>query len=381
MPQWRSGPRVRGGRAPRRINMSVSCSGRDGAGGLPDPMSTAPNGSVASWTRDEDPGSGQSAAVRLTLLSCVSAAGSLGGVFVISAVIVMEPLRTRGNAFLVSSALAHLLVSALLLPSTCVAILAGVTRDPGLCHFQWALLVVCLVASLLSFACLAASQGLALRCSRGAVLAAALASWAVAATVALGQRGLGLGPTFCGGAPVASNVPLQAAVAALCILVPVLLTVLGFGVALARARRHEPDGAALELLKSHVAVYLLTLAMWVPGVALAAVSLSRQVPPHLVDVAWWLALSHSCLYSYVYAATHRTFRVAFNKLFFYCCCKSHVTFSRPSREQRIGPQGSGVGLRVHIIPAMNIYSAKKDSSQAAVKHCVQGKGLHCSYDL
>lgn len=351
---------------------------RDGAGGLP--MSTAANGSVTSWTRDEDPG--QNAAVRLTLLSCVSAAGSLGGVFVISAVIVMEPLRTRGNAFLVSSALAHLLVSALLLPSTCVAILAGVTRDPGLCHFQWALLVVCLVASLLSFACLAASQGLALRCSRGAVLAAALASWIVATTVALGQRGLGLGPTFCGGAPMASNVPLQAAVAALCIVVPVLLTVLGFGVALARMRRHDPDGAALELLKSHVAVYLLTLAMWVPGVALAAVSISREVPPHLVDVAWWLALSHSCLYSYVYAATHRTFRVAFNKLFFYCCCKSHVTFSRPSREQRIGgPQGSGVGLRVHIIPAMNIYSAKKDSSQTAVKHCVQGKGLHCSYDL
>ncbi|KAH9362389.1 hypothetical protein HPB48_018041 [Haemaphysalis longicornis] len=317
-------------------------------------MATGPNGSVASWTRDEDGTPGQSAAVRLTLLSCVSAAGSLGGVFVISAVIVMEPLRTRCNAFLVSSALAHLLVSALLLPSTCVAILAGVTRDPGLCHFQWALLVVCLVASLLSFACLAASQGLALRCSRGAVLAASLASWAIAAT---------------------------AAVAALCLLLPVLLTVLGFGLALARARRREPDSAALELLKSHVAVYLLTLAMWVPGVALAAASLSRQVPQHLVDVAWWLALSHSCLYSYVYAATHRTFRVAFNKLFFYCCCKSHVTFSRPSREQRIGPQGSSVGLRVHIIPAMNIYSAKKDSSQAAVKHCVQGKGLHCSYDL
>lgn len=364
--------------------MSVSCSGRDGAaGGLADPMAAGPNGSVASWSRgDEDGGPGQSAAVRLTLLSCVSAAGSLGGVFVISAVIVMEPLRTRCNAFLVSSALAHLLVSALLLPSTCVAILAGVTRDPGLCHFQWALLVVCLVASLLSFACLAASQGLALRCSRGAVLAASLASWAIAATVALGQRGLGLGPTFCGGGgPPASNVPLQAAVAALCLLLPVLLTVLGFGLALARARRREPDGAALELLKSHVAVYLLTLAMWVPGVALAAASLSRQVPQHLVDVAWWLALSHSCLYSYVYAATHRTFRVAFNKLFFYCCCKSHVTFSRPSREQRIGPQGSSVGLRVHIIPAMNIYSAKKDSSQAAVKHCVQGKGLHCSYDL
>lgn len=348
-----------------------------------DAMVTSSNTSVPTWTsvRDEDPTSGgQSAAVRLTLLSCVSAGGSLGGVFVISAVIVMEPLRTRGNAFLVSSALAHLLVSALLLPSTCVAILAGVTRDPGLCNFQWALVVVCFLASLLSFAFLAAYHCLLLSCSRAGVLAASLFSWTVAVTVALGQRALGLGPNFCG-TPNKTYLPLQISVSAVFIFFPVLLTVLCFAIAAIRTRQQAADNGTMDMLKSHMTVYVLTLAMWAPGVTLAAVSVTRQVPLHMVDVTWWLALSHSCLYSYVYAATHRTFRVAFNKLFFYCCCKSHVTFSRPSREQRVGTQGSGVGLRVHIIPAMNIYSAKKDSSQSAVKHCVHGKGIHSSYDL
>lgn len=361
---------------------------REGGGVLPDndAMATSSNASVPTWTsvRDDDPAAAsQSAAVRLTLLSCVSAGGSLGGVFVISAVIVMEPLCTRSNAFLVSSALAHLLVSALLLPSTCVAILAGVTRDPGLCHFQWALVVVCLLTTLLSYAFLAAHHCLATpRCSRWGVLAAALFSWAAAVTVALGQRTLGLGPNFCCASPGGeTRLPLQLSVSVAFILVPVLVTLVCFAVAVVRTRRHDPDGGTMVMLKSHVIVYVLTLVMWAPGVALAAVSVSRPVPSHLVDVAWWLALSHSCLYSYVYAATHRTFRVAFNKLFFYCCCKSHVTFSRPSREQRIGAQGTGVGLRVHIIPAMNIYSAKKDSSQSAVKHSVHGKGLHSSYDL
>ncbi|XP_064467230.1 uncharacterized protein LOC135378215 [Ornithodoros turicata] len=359
----------------------------------PPPMASSPV-NYSSPPFREDMVSSSSAAVRLSLLSCVAAGGSVGGVFIISAVVVMEPLRARGNAFLASAALAHLLVSAVVLPSMCVAILANVAQDSGLCRFQWALVVVCFFASVLSYAFLSCELRARVSSSpvthrlcwtKSRVLLAVLFCWTSAIALAAAQRAFDVGPNFCSANGI-FLLPVHVPVACVFIGLPILVSVICFACTACALRRNDPaDSWARELLQSHVTVYVMTIAMWGPAVVAASVSLARPVASHLIDAAWWMALSHSCTYSYIYAATHRTFRVAFAKLFFYCCCKSHVTFSRPStREQRGGqtPSGSS-GLRVHIIPAMNIYSAKKEAYYGGgqSKHCSQSKSLHCSYDL
>ncbi|OTF75083.1 hypothetical protein BLA29_010191, partial [Euroglyphus maynei] len=66
----------------------------------------------------------------------------------------------------------------------------------------------------------------------------------------------------------------------------------------------------------------------------------------------------------MYAATNRDFRDAFNKLFYYCCCKSHVTFSRKGATIRRTVANESMGLRVHIIPGLNIYAQRKDTMSA-----------------
>jgi hypothetical protein len=88
----------------------------------------------------------------------------------------------------------------------------------------------------------------------------------------------------------------------------------------------------------------------------------NAVPQDYVDTLWWIALSNSCAYSYLYAASNRDFREAFNKLFFYCCCKSHVTFTRKGNAMRRNLAADSIGLRVHIIPGLNIYAQRKDAT-------------------
>lgn len=51
-----------------------------------------------------------------------------------------------------------------------------------------------------------------------------------------------------------------------------------------------------------------------------------------------------------------------NKLFFYCCCKSHVTLQRKGAAMRRSLAADSMGLRVHIIPGLNIYAQRKDAT-------------------
>lgn len=126
------------------------------------------------------------------------------------------------------------------------------------------------------------------------------------------------------------------------------------------------------LLKSNVAVYLSHVIMWMPLVVVAAVSPFKPVTQDLLDTCWWLALAHSCIYSYVYAATNFEFREAFLKLFFYCCCKSHVTFQRKGAGPRRMIGSDGRSLRVHIIPGLNFQSG-------AVGHHHSATNVHHHY--
>ena len=90
----------------------------------------------------------------------------------------------------------------------------------------------------------------------------------------------------------------------------------------------------------------------------------NPLPQHYLDTVWYIALANSCCFSYMYAATNRDFREAFNKLFYYCCCKSHVTFTRKGAAMRRTLANESMGLRVHIIPGLNIYAQRKDTAYA-----------------
>lgn len=100
----------------------------------------------------------------------------------------------------------------------------------------------------------------------------------------------------------------------------------------------------------------------------------NPVPQNYLDTVWYIALSNSCSFSYMYAATNRDFREAFNKLFYYCCCKSHVTFSRKGAAIRRTVANESMGLRVHIIPGLNIYAQRKDNTSATTS-CRSGYGF------
>ena len=132
-----------------------------------------------------------------------------------------------------------------------------------------------------------------------------------------------------------------------------------------------------QLLKSNIIVFVLNLTLWLPFILLSVVARYREhLSQELRDSVWWMATLNCCSCSYAYALTNKDFREAFNKLFYYCCCKSHVTFQRKTpifrRQLDVDSRGN---LRVHIIPGLNLYSTKANGVPlAASSHAVNGGG-------
>lgn len=132
------------------------------------------------------------------------------------------------------------------------------------------------------------------------------------------------------------------------------------------------------LIQSNMAVNAYASISWCPLIVCVFLSAFTEfADPNLIAIAWWLAWTFSCMYSFAYALLNRDFGEAFFKLFFYCCCKSHVTFVRKSfayrrpsisntlaaaSRRRADPSSSGesFGLRVHIIPGLNM-SQRRDT--------------------
>lgn len=115
-----------------------------------------------------------------------------------------------------------------------------------------------------------------------------------------------------------------------------------------------------QLLKSNIVVFVVNLTLWLPFILLTVAQQYREsLTQELKDAVWWLATLNCCSCSYIYALTNKDFREAFNKLFYYCCCKSHVTFQRktPIFRRQLDMDSNG-NLRVHIIPGLNVYSNK-----------------------
>ena len=133
------------------------------------------------------------------------------------------------------------------------------------------------------------------------------------------------------------------------------------------------------LVKTNAAICIYASLSWCPLLLCATLTgWTGWADAGWISAAWWFAWTFSCVYSFLYAVLNRDFGDAFFKLFYYCCCKSHVTFARKSLTFRRPLGGSGVGgntmlgggggggdsvgLRVHIIPGLNMAQRRNDVS-------------------
>lgn len=103
----------------------------------------------------------------LLLFCIISICGSMGGIFILSSLTVIESLQTRGNCFLVSLIMSQLLISLLVLPSSALQVvsLENALNGSKLCHYQWLTLEFTFIVSQLSFLLMAADNYLAHKCN------------------------------------------------------------------------------------------------------------------------------------------------------------------------------------------------------------------------
>ncbi|XP_033221848.1 adenosine receptor A1-like [Belonocnema kinseyi] len=314
---------------------------------------------------------------RLLLLASLAVVGSVGNVFMISAIMVEDHLKKRGNAFLVNVALADLLVTGLVLPASAIVILADQKDTLGICRFERALGALCFLVTILTLATIAVENymRLCLPVERYAIITqrrvtgSILVVW-VAAMIIVGlQSSIDLGPDIC--RKRFDGIAMEQAVgASILVGLPVLLTIFVYILLVARVRRvtrgsYKPPVAFswdYELTKTNIYSFLLFAIFWIPlGVALCMSSV-RPVKPSVFIILAWFALSKSCVNNLLYCVADRHFRTAYVKLFHYCCCKTTVSFSRRTRGDA-GRSSGDVRLRVHIIHS---YATSPASCRPAV---------------
>ncbi|XP_024891658.1 histamine H2 receptor-like [Temnothorax curvispinosus] len=302
---------------------------------------------------------------RLLLLASLAVSGSVGNVFMISAVVVEDQLNKRGNAFLVNVALADLLVTGLVIPVSVIVILAGYDGTPaeslGACRFEWTLEALCFLVTVLTLATIAAENYARLclpperyaNLTPGHVTATIIVLWLIAVTVVALQSFLDIGPDFC--RRKLSGIAMEQAVGAgIFVGLPALTTIFLYVKLVIRVRRatrgsYKPPAAFswdYELAKTNMCSCVMFVVFWLPyGTAVCVNSFVPVNASVFYNLAWF-ALSKSCFNNLLYCVADRHFRSAYVKLFHYCCCKTTVSFSRRPRE---GRNASDVRLRVHII--------------------------------
>ncbi|XP_058809062.1 melatonin receptor type 1A-like [Phymastichus coffea] len=313
--------------------------------------------------------------VRLLLLASLAVIGSVGNVFMISAIMVEDHLKKKGNAFLVNVALADLLISGMVIPASAVLILAGHEDSPrGICNFEWTLEALCFLVTVFTFTLVASENFLRLcwpvdrynALTTSQVTAAFIVVWLIALTLVGVQSYLQLGPNLCDidrKKPFMMRINTSGIVTVSVIIVaPMLFAVLVYARLILSVRSamrgsYKPSVAFnwdYELTKANMYSFFFFILFWLPLGITFCVSVVKPVSPKIVFYLAWFALSKSCFNNLLYCVADRHFRSAYIKLFHYCCCKTTVSFSRRQRggggDPTGGRSGSGdVKLRVHII--------------------------------
>ncbi|XP_046679368.1 melatonin receptor type 1B-B-like [Homalodisca vitripennis] len=308
---------------------------------------------------------------RLLVIVCLAVIGSVGNVYMISAIMIEDHLKKRGNTFMANVALADLLVTGVVMPASAVVILAGIKDSPlsAVCSLQWCLSIVCWLVTILSllatagenYARLCLSPHCYASLTQGRITLLMLAIWAVSGVMVALQFHLDLVPDYCS-TKSTSILPYQATAAVLCLVLPGLVTLALYlriilQVRLARANPSFKPPIAFNwdysLMKTNLYSFFLFFLFWLPfGIVLCLASRKKTSALVFYNLAW-LALGKSCVNNILYCVCNRHFRNAYINLFHYCCCKTTVTFSRRSRAEAVRPTGD---VRVHIIPGYNMYS-------------------------
>lgn len=159
-------------------------------------------------------------------------------------------------------------------------------------------------------------------------------------------------------------IPYQAAILALCILLPLIITfymhmrILIDVKRYMKAPNYKPSLAYtwdLQLTRTNFYSYLIFVIFWIPfGIVLALASSSTLSNRVFYNTAWF-GFSKSCFHNVIYCLTNRHFRNAYVNLFHYCCCKTTVSTARRQRPEA-GCTRPTADVRVHIIPGYNMYS-------------------------
>ncbi|XP_025836566.1 melatonin receptor type 1B-B [Agrilus planipennis] len=319
--------------------------------------------------------------VRLLLLASLAAIGSIGNVFMISAVMIDDYLRKRGNTFLVNIALADLLVSGLVVPASAVVILAGLGDNVIVCRFQWFISVLCFLVTMLSLTSVAIenyfrlcnSDGCYQKLTPRSITMILLLFWAVCA-ITSGLQFADLSFDYCT-RKKSGLIPYQATVAIVFVFLPLVLTFscyvrTNFRVRVVKSRPSFKPNITfswdLALMRSNMYSFLLFVVFWLPFGVVLGVGTVQSVKNKLFYSLAWLAISKSCVNSIFYCITNRHFRSAYVNLFHYCCCKTTVSFSRRQRPEGIRPSGD---VRVHIIPGYNMYCSPQRCREGQAKRC------------
>ncbi|XP_029172602.1 melatonin receptor type 1B-like [Nylanderia fulva] len=300
---------------------------------------------------------------RLLLLASLAVGGSVGNVFMISAVVVEDQLNKRGNAFLVNVALADLVVTGLVIPVSVIVILAGHEESLATCRFEWTLEALCFLVTVLTLAAIAFENyaRLCLPAERYAnvtachVTAVIVFLWLLAVIAVVLQSTFDVGPDFC--RRRLSGIAMEQAVgASLLVGLPALITIFFYVKLVIRVRRvtrtYKPPLAFswdYELTKTNMCSCVMFAVFWLPFGLAVCVNSFRPISARVLYNLAWFALSKSCFNNLLYCVADRHFRSAYIKLFHYCCCKTTVSFSRRPRGGESSRNASDVRLRVHII--------------------------------
>lgn len=168
---------------------------------------------------------------RLLLVVSLAVIGSVGNVYMISAVMIEDHLKKRGNTFLVNVALADLLITGLVMPASAVVILAGLEDSPPVCRVQWFLAILCWVVTVLTltamsvenYARLCLSPDFYAKITTTRITITIFVMWLLGTAAATVQVVYDLGPDYCT-RKHSAILPYQATIAGLFVILPVVIT-------------------------------------------------------------------------------------------------------------------------------------------------------------
>ncbi|KAL3275460.1 hypothetical protein HHI36_020220 [Cryptolaemus montrouzieri] len=351
----------------------------------PDSEYVSPVTLSADWSR----------LARLIVLVCLSSLGSVGNVFMISAVMIDDYLRKRGNTFLVNVALADFLVSGLVVPTSAVVILAGLQENLNLCRFQWFLAALCFLVSVLSTAAIAGENYVRLCCSSetyeklttGKITTVLVVFWSLSSITSGLQFAPRLSFDYCT-RKTPGLIPYQITVAVVFVFLPISLSLYCFVRSCLKMRKTKaarPNYKTPVTLKWDYSLMLTNLysfiffvVFWLPFGVVLAVGTMNRIPNRIFYNFAWLGISKSCVNSILYCISNRHFRGAYVNLFHYCCCKTTVSFSRRQRPEGIRPSGD---VRVHIIPGYNMYCSPQRGREGQAKRSASRPNGRDIYEL